>query len=512
MPPTLVFIGRHVSDPEADYAFVNAGQMRACVFDTLTQSVWVHTAGVVAGRSGASSPTGRIAVYGHGSFDNVLNPRLGYFQSFTASTYYVDNTGGALYERALEVSAADPLTKGVLVRSGSGVFGAILMTGAGGTVSMRQASAITAQDTTFYDRSGLAQPPPAPFGSYSASTQGHLSIYFIADANVAPNAPANMLPAGSTPDLIPTFSANFRDLNGAYGTSSGLGADRGDAMGQYQIQCRRVSDAAAFWMPSTFPPSASEVTANAFSRPYGGATLVRGTAYEWRSRVADRDLAWGAYSAWTAFTPTSAGTVTLQDAPTGKQETVQPGPFQFRWTHATGLSTNAVEIRLRDAGGNVVRTSPTIVKTTASAAAPGTLDSVTWAQTAFADLNWGDADTYEVRGRDTAGAWGGWSAGRSFTVNAAPPVPTSLSPSGSAVRTALPVLTAVMNDPDDTPATGELVKFEILSNAGAVLVTRPASLRAGTADTWDYQTTSTDLASFATYRHRAYGYDGTVYS
>lgn len=498
---STVYVGRRVTAPESDLGSIGAGYLRGCVFDAVSQALWIYRAGIWCGRSGGSSPTCRVAAY-LGDSNKEPSSRLGYFASFVASTAMLDITGGASYERDLEYEDATGGSKAILVTAGQRVAGAVLATGAGLNHSMKAAAGITAENEHFYQRTGLSQPPPASFPPFTdLGVQGHMTIWFVAETNDAPETPTNLSPAGTIATLTPLLAADFRDKNAGDG-----GTDRGDGLTRYQLEVRRQSDGVYVWQPAAFDANSAEKTNKRFARDYGGTALVTGVTYEWRCRVRDRAGAWSPWTAWTAFTPGSLGTVTLAGTPTGKQETRQPGPFQFSWSHPQGLATNAVEIRLKQ-GSTIVRTSPTIAKSVAS----GSSGSITWAETTWADLDWGGSYTYEVRARDTNNAWSNWSAGRSFTVNAVPGIPTNLAPAQSQVVTTLPKLACQASDADDDPGTGLVVKARIKDSNGNVLQTRTMTYNASTGQ-WEYQTTSVDLASYATYRWDAYSYDGTVYS
>jgi len=116
-----------------------------------------------------------------------------------------------------------------------------------------------------------------------------------------------------------------------------------------------------------------------------------------------------------------------------------------------------------------------------------------------------------MRARDTGGLWSDWAAA-SITTNAAPSIPSNLSPANSQASSSRPLLACRCTDPDDTPATGFLVKCRIKDSNGSVIATRSMTLRSGTSDTWEYQTTSADLATFGTYKWDAYSGDGTLWS
>jgi hypothetical protein len=503
MALTTVRYGRYSASAEAAYGVVGSGYVRACVFNSATQNVWVHTMGGWIRKSGATNSTVRFGLYSTSS--NNPATRLGHTSSLS-----VTSTSMASRTAAVSVTDASPLQTAIKLASGSLYAIAILSTTASTDHSMVVASAITATNEQFYNRSGLSS-MPAPFGSYSASTEGHMTVWAEGYLNVKPEVATGLSPSGTINDTAPSFVATFQDLNGAYGTSSGNGVDTGDRMTKYAIQVRTSGSATADRWDATYTATGVEQSNNAIARAYGGSTLTRGTTYEWRIRFYDEFNEAGDWTAWTSFLPADLGYVTTDGNPTGKVEDNSPD-FEGRWTHQSGTSTNAVQIRLYDGSGVLLQDSGTISKTVTSSASPGTLFTITWAQSTFADLTWGAAYQYEIRGRDTSNVWSNYSTPkRSFTTNAAPSTPASLSPSASTIYTSYPLLTCQATDVDDTTATGLVVSARIKNNSGTVLYTRSMTYSTGNAR-WEYQTTATDLASYATYKWDARSYDGTLYS
>jgi len=502
MALTTVRYGRYSSSADGVWGTVGTSALRACVFNSATQNVWVHTLGGWIRKSGGTNSTVRFGLYGTSS--NNPATRLGYTSSISVtSTSFTSRTA------AVSVTDSSPLQTAIKLASGSLYSIAILSTTASTDHTMATAASISATNKQFYNRSSVTS-MPAPFGSYSASTEGHMTVWAEGYLNELPEA-ANLSPSGTINTITPTFSADFRDLNGAYGTSSGLGVDTGDRMTQYAIEVRTQGSATADKWSSTYTATGTEQTNNAIARAYGGSTLTRGTTYEWRIRFYDEFNAAGAWSAWTSFTPANLGYVTTDGNPTGKVEDNTPD-FEGRWTHQSSSSTNAVQIRLYSSSGVLLQDSGTITKTVTSSASPGTLFTITWAETGFTDLNDDRFHLIEIRGRDTSNNWSNYSTPRrAFNTNAAPSVPSSLSPDNGQIYTSYPLLSAAATDADDTTATGLTVSARIKDNTSTVLYTRSMTYNA-TSGLWEYQTTSTDLASYATFRWDASAYDGTLYS
>ena len=408
--------------------------MRGCTFDRSNENGWVYELGIRAGKyttESSSNVTTRIALYDTTSSKNP-DDRQGYSNSFTVSSAMVDASGGANYTASI-ASSIGPSNASIPIRSNTRYHLAVLGTVGWLAHSMQEAALISADNELFYDHTGtLSQPPPDPFGSYTSSTQGHMVIWATYEANVAPNTPTSLSPSGSVNDIAPTFAATFSDDN----------ADRGDQLNQYRIQVRRVSDGVTFW-DTTVTASSADKAASAINQAYYGTTLVRGTAYEWRCQMSDWFGAWSSWTAWTAFTPANLGFGTLDDDPTSKIEDNTPD-FKGRWTHQSSDDMTVVQVRLLNASGSTVLQTGDEYNITdvASAASPGTLFTVAWANTGFDTLAWGTNYRYQIRGYDGT-QWSDWSASRTFNTNAAPSVPSGLTPSGGAILTDYPLLSCL---------------------------------------------------------------------
>lgn len=511
MALTTVRYGRYSTSAESAIGTIVASANRACVFDSATQNVWIHTIGGVIRKDTTTDATVRYGLYACNT-SNQPTTRLGYTSSIsvTSSTFSVRTA-------AVSVADSSPTNAAIKLASGSLYGISILSTVAAIDHSMVTAASITATNESFYRRSSVTTVTD-PFGTYGTggnvvySTEGHMTVWAEGYLNVKPEVATGLSPSGSITSTTPTMIASFQDLNGAYGTSSGNGVDTGDRMTKYAIEVRTSGSATANIWSSTYTATGTEQTNNAIARAWAGSTLTRGTTYEWRIQFFDEFNAAGDWTAWTSFTPASLGYVTTDGSPTGKTESASPS-FAGKWTHQNSKSTNAVQLRLYDGSGVLLRDTGTITKTVASSAAPGTSFTISWADTGFTtDLTWGASYQYEIRGRDTDGLWSDYSTPkRTFATNASPSIPASLSPTASTVYTSYPLLSCSATDSDDTVATGLEVSARIKDNSGTVLYTRAMTYNAGNG-LWEYQTTGTDLASFATYRWDASAYDGTLYS
>lgn len=510
---TSIYLGRHKTAPESDFGTINSGVLRSCVFNALSDNAWFEELGIWAGKNTGTNATIRLCCY---ETDASYNPvdRVCYGASSTANVSMTDATGGASITSAISVSDNSPSNASFMGFSGAHYGLGVLATAASLMHSMKQAASITADNEQFYDRSGLSQPPPDPYGSYSASVQGHLTIWAKGWVNVDPEVPvaASMSPSGTITSLTPTFTVPFQDKNGDYGASSGLGIDNGDELRAYRIVCEIAATGVDVWAQS-FTATASEIAANAVSQAYGGSALSRGTLYQWQIKVSDKFGGYSAYSTLVQFTPASLGFVTLDSTPTGKIEAVSGSTaldFNGRWNHQSATTMKTVQARILDEFNVVLQTGANYnIADVASSALPGTLFTITWANTGFTTLSWGKNYKYQIRGYDGTN-WSDWSSSRTFNTNAAPTVPTSLSPSNSSSWSSLPLLSCSFTDIDDTTATGLTGVFRITRPDTSTVDVTPTYN--ATTLLWEFQTTAVQLSAFGAYSWIATGYDGTLYS
>jgi hypothetical protein len=419
---------------------------------------------------------------------------------------------GAIIDANVVEADESPSDTAIQMWSGNRYSIGALVDGANANVGMIFAGSISKDSELLYQKIAATSgtTPPDPFGSASSVTAGHLTMWVEAHTNEAPRVPVDRSPSGTINTTTPTFTSTFRDRNGTWGPGND-GYDDGDEIKRYRIQVRRVSDGVIMWAPAAFSASTTEKSGDSTTKLYAGSTLSRGVAYEWRIQHQDMFDEWGSYSDWLTFTPANSGYVfTNASSPSGKQEVNTGITFGGSWTHQSSLSTNAVQVRIKE-NGLVVQTSPTITKTVASSASPGTAFTVSWADTTFADLDWGHSYTYEIRARDTASAWSDWSDGRAFNTNAAPAVPTNLSPTGSATVSSYPLLTANTSDPDSDDIASTLVVTGTITRPNLTTVDVTLAYNSTTGK-FEYQTTATEISAEGTYSWVAYAYDGTLYS
>lgn len=428
-----------------------------------------------------------------------------YTESININTRMINNVTGGYYEAdLLEATTMSGGTKygwGEIFDNGAARYGQ----GATGY--------------TMYRRSDADGVPPNPMGYTDASTQTRLIAYVNYEKNVAPDKPSISLPTdGATvTDTTPTYEASFSDANEVL--PNGLTSDYLNA---YQIQVRSVASENAtsgsvVWDSGTVVASSGERSAKTMSMEHAGSALSQGTRYQVRCRHQDRFGVWSAWShadaaAWSDFFVASGGIVTLDGSPTGTITDTTPD-FQGRYHHVSGTAADRVQVRLYS-GETLLATSSEITKAVNSAALPGQSFTITAGESGFGTLASGAAFGYSIRARTTTGSvWSDWSSIRTFRTNARPATPTNLAPSGGLPITTYPILTCRTSDFDGDSLT---VTAYLTESDGtpidSLAMTYDAALYSGQGGYKTAQLTSSELATYDTYKFRCDASDGDLTS
>lgn len=512
---TTINYGRYVTTRDSAYNAITADNSQASVYGRAAQDMWVVTGTFWGGRSGGTQPDVRISVYNSDASKNPTD-RVGYMQLVKPTNAMTGaGSGGALITSPVEVADNAPSNVALMLHAGKRYAIDFLPKSQGLGLSFRTADFPAVDNPRLYSRVAPGDPPPVDYTSYvSSSPPGHNTAFLTGHKNEPPEAPVTGLaPIGTISSLAPTFTADFRDINGHWGGVT-AGANDGDIIHQYRLQVRAPTDIHTLLWNSLSYASEDEQAANAISKVYGGTTLVRGTAYEWRIQMSDAFYAWGSWSAWTAFSPSAQGFVTLDSTPTGKVLDNTPD-FKGRWNHQAATSMKRVQVRLRAYPSNtVLQTGADFdIADVASSALPGTLFTVLWANTGFTPLAWGTKYRYEMRGYDGT-LWSDWSGRRYFNTDAAPSIARNLSPPNGALVTVGPTLQFSFTDadPDDTYLTTLQGYAEIFSPIATVSL--GTAVYNPTIGRWEVTGLGAFLTAngFGQYRWDAYGYDGTLYS
>ena len=312
--------------------------------------------------------------------------------------------------------------------------------------------------------------------------------YCYADVTYSPppNAPTLVAPSGSIGSLTPSMQTSVNNPAG------------GDTVTHTDIEVRRVSDNALFW--------ASGFLAGT-SIGYAGTSLVSGTQYKWRARHRNTYGAVGAWSDFTNFTPSTnqipvaALLSPISNATVG---TLTP-TLQFSYSDAAGDAQTGYQVQ--------VRRYPDQVMFWESNQQAGAVTSVAYGSIGGSATALVGGTRYEWRARvqDSKGAWSNYSGWESFTPQAAPNPPTSITPSGLQ-NTLTPTVSGTYNQ--GTGAAEAAYQYEIRHGGVTIYQSGDVSGAFGTGQSYgtnnasDTPATPPALAWGTSYEIRARSKDG----
>lgn len=536
-------------------------------FSTAT---WVVKVGSWVARELSNNPSFRIGMYTTAANPSNQPPAI-YVSgnTYLAETANIsvstsDENGGANVERAFtsvySMNDVIPLVANQAVRLG---FLSI-------SNKLTVAGRIQNSGQTVYTWSGVTAFPTtssAIIDGASSSNSLVLDIYAVGEQNFKPIAPTQTTPTGTIYTGYPTFAGNFRDYNGLYGESTGLGVDRGDRLSCSLIELSQNS--VVIWRKAGFSTQ-EERDADLMSVAYNEVTSLSNGSYSWRATTGD------SFSRLAAGIADSGTTTTLTDAAntftglSGHYLVITSGTNQFQWRPITSVTTNTVTVSpafataITNGIGYEIREvgtwSPSIVFTVAAAGTititspqpytiPGTQTSlsptltVNWSHpgsVSTSSLNlilsssggtqsnqvssviasgsttsipltfftFTEATSYTltVEALDQAGVLSNL-AQTTFKTNSRPAAPTGLVPSEYTVLTSLANLTvSAASDADN--ATNTLQMFFTLYRPDASTVTSLRSYNNG----WNWQLTATEVSMYGEYGITAQTFDGELYS
>lgn len=236
-----------------------------------------------------------------------------------------------------------------------------------------------------------------------------------------------------------------------------------DNFASYQLQVRRVSDAAIMWDTGTVLFGGGGTTATSVDVVYAGSALSIATAYEWRVRATKVSGWQSSYTAWQSFTPQIAPNAPTITAPTANQviDTLTP-TFTGTYNQGNGSVEDAFQYRIRQ-NNVLIYQSGDVSAAIATGQVYGTSNSGSTPSTAPA-LQWGTNYTIDMRSKDDNAQYSAWTSQRAFSTNAAPTSPTNLSPNGSVTGDTTPTLSWQHNDPNgDAQTEVEIELWETVS-------------------------------------------------
>lgn len=463
----MAIIGRNVEEKTSNNPLRLNGRGLASFWPAVPSNGWVIRYGGVLGKTDSSVNDNRVAWLGHYMTDVNRSPSS--LQGYTKITGISKDIGGDT-GRNYKNTVTSSVYGGIKVPLFAGSFVAIAAF-ADHDVSV----GVKKDNGPVYKRNGGT--PTLTFGTTSADADGSLDLYIEWQPNSAPSVPASLLPVHGTVTInaTPTFSGNFTDAD----------TSLGDAMSAVHIQVINKASKTVMW--DVVIPA----TGSSWSQLYTGTALSVDT-YQWRVRVADYFTTWSAWSVYADLIIAEGPRVDEATAPSGKQETLTPGPFTAPYLHSLGSSYNRVDIEIWNASNG----APTTLRNTATIVASGisgSTISIPW-QVGWTALEWSKEYLVRIRARDTANFISPWSTYHNFNTNYAPTTPANLTPNTTLPRSARPVVTSVASDVDDTVGTGLGVRYRIKGPANLSNLTFTGNITG-----WTTTRTETGMASTNSY-------------
>jgi len=325
-------------------------------------------------------------------------------------------------------------------------------------------------------------------------SHGSLTSYFDYVPNNAPVMDGWVsAPSGSITDTNPLFQGRINHgADQAYDTTSSVHwqvwrVDNGQYLINQEVTAG-INNSTRVW---SLRPSDISVTLPV------GVTL--------RSQFRHKD-SWGLWSPWspvTEFQINAGPNLPTLTGPSGKINTLTP-TYQGSYSHPNGLAANRIRVWLFSAIGTLLDT-----KEAAISVASGGNWAISHSTLGLTSLQWGTAYTWSAALRDTAGVWSNGYF-MEFRTNAAPDVPSSLTPGGGAVVSGTVVLRAMVSDPDGDTLTA--LTWDLWNVTDDVQVAGYPATQMGSWANWS--TVSRDVTAALTlgkrYLWRLKAHDGTL--
>ncbi|MGI8406099.1 MAG: hypothetical protein ACR2OE_15295 [Thermomicrobiales bacterium] len=485
---------------------------RGSAFGSISQNGWLTSFGGRLGRNTGTSPTAQFAVSGFRN--NLMGDLLGVSGTFTVSTLMTDNASGSDYTS----KATTPVMIGPGAPFGDGSSVGLLVRASGASIGHGQDNSgwMMYEDTFITGFADTWTPD-------NNRPEGKMSLWAEVTNNRPPATPSNLSPVanGRTTDSTPDLACDFRDPDEVL---PGFALGQGDKVKKYLFEVWNTAKTTRIATSGITTASGPQQTARRVSWTCT-STLSPGS-YIARATVYDQFDTPSPIAEWT-FTvsaggmaiPTFASGVVLGTGPDGYRVTNSGTPSaNVLWQSTGGVSLLQLNVRVLDVPGVLTAAlggSPTPLRGSwfvPKSASPNTSVVFTFAEwnasqggTTWSALPAGTVCAIQTQGIDANSDLTPWAGTEFIKINAAPNVPTSLSPVAGASFADFPVLSATTSDATDPASTLKMV-FNVRLTGGSATATYqgaydPASGR------WSALTAATGFPSIGTYEWQAQATD-----
>lgn len=223
------------------FYLVNDDKYVLSVAPDAARNSWIYAINTYGGRNTAVNSTIKSVVYDIDSVSNKPSILYARTENIVFNTGTKSSTsGGETKTEAIAWSGSEIPIRGFPVAKGKKV--ALGFTNNGGNFATNLRNYSTG-DMSIYNGAAVNGVPVYNISSETGKSvnQGLLPVWAWTEGNIEPEAPELISPNSDAiqRNLRPTFLGSFRDCNGRYGSTSGLGADRGDMISKYDIRFRK---------------------------------------------------------------------------------------------------------------------------------------------------------------------------------------------------------------------------------------------------------------------------------
>ncbi len=463
---------------------------------------WVQSATVSVAKVLANDPNPVL--------DIILYRKVGTSYAFVAQTATLTLTDTAQSERTLTFP-----TKAQWL---SGETYALVLRVVSGQIEVQERETTVSDTGRLFVSGGLGAGVPA--SSWTPAQTGTAASEPVGLAingylNVVPTATVTSPVANLTSNVVPAFTVSMTDSDRA---------EFGDSIRTAWLHIVGDSGGGPNLTNVRYGPQATAI-ANADGAGTGSvrpAISLPAGIYWVRMAASDRFGATSAFTPWQRLT--SAASANVQAAGTlagSKQEVITGIAFPWTYTNPAGFNAASIQVELYQGATRIRQSAPIAITW-----APGSTNTITWAQLvtaglagggAWTDLQWGQEVGYQAVLTDSQGTISPPYTRRTFITDAAPTIPYVVSPKGDINLTSRPNLRVITTDADDSPA--ELTVIGTMRNdaTNAIVMLNQSFTYHAPSGEFRYQTTTANLpnpgpGTRVDYRWNVGVFDGTLYA